>query len=277
MDVDRGASAPLSHALPTPDPSGFSAPSAPSGPVGRGPVDRVPLPRAPGRGLFFGCAVRPMEPEDLHFVVTEHRAHFPDGFFARLGPRYLAAYTRTYLTSPHARAYIAEADGLPVGFLVGVTDPAAHRQHLVRTHGRRLALHACASLTVRPRLALHFLRTRLGRYARKLLPARRDPAQQPAPVAPRPGVTAVLAHVAILGRVRSLGLGSALIRRFTDEAATAGCARVSLVTAAGPDGAGRYYERLGWQHVGETRTPEGRALLTYEYDLSPQPPRGTAQ
>ncbi|MEU5575894.1 GNAT family N-acetyltransferase [Streptomyces coeruleorubidus] len=218
-----------------------------------------------------------MGPEDLPFVVDEHRDHFPDGFFARLGPGYLTAYTRTYLTSPHARAYIAEADGAPVGFLVGVIDPVAHRRHVVRAHGRGLALRACMSLSVRPGLSLHFIRTRLGRYARKLLPGRRETAPQAAESRPRAGVTAVLAHVVVIGRVRSYGLGSALVRRFTEDAASAGCARVSLVTAAGPDGAGRYYERLGWWCAGQTRTPEGRTLLTYEYDLPHRLPRGTAQ
>ncbi|MFC4467333.1 GNAT family N-acetyltransferase [Streptomyces xiangluensis] len=259
MDVNRGASAPLCSALPAPDPSGS--------------VDRIPPPRAPSRGGHPGCAVRPMEPEDLPFVVTEHRTHFPDGFFARLGPRFLTAYTGTYLTSPHARAYIAETDGLPVGFLVGVTDPAAHRHHVIHTHGRGLALRACAALLVRPGLALHFTRTRLARYARKLLPGRRQQAEETTAAAPRDGITAVLSHVVVLHRVRSLGLGSALVGRFTQDAATAGCARVSLVTAAGEEGAGRYYERLGWWYAGETRTPEGRPYATYEYRL----PQGTAQ
>ncbi|GAA4306242.1 hypothetical protein GCM10023086_24400 [Streptomyces venetus] len=263
MDVDRGASAPLSPALPALDPSG--------------PVGRVPPSRTPSRGTPFGCALRPMGPEDLPFVVAEHRAHFPDGFFARLGLRYLTAYNRTYLTSPHARAYIAEADGRPVGFLVGVTDPVAHRQHVVRVHGRGLALRACASLSVRPGLALHFVRTRLGRYVRKLMPGRNEPIQPTADVPPRAGVTAVLAHVVVLGRVRSYGLGSALIGRFIEDAVSAGCARMSLVTAAGTDGAGGYYERFGWRFAGETRTPEGRTLLAYEYDLSHEAPRGTAQ
>ncbi|MFE9029036.1 GNAT family N-acetyltransferase [Streptomyces iakyrus] len=263
MDVDRGAPAPLSPALPALDPSGL--------------VGRIPPSRTPSRGTPFGCALRPMGPEDLPFVVAEHRAHFPDGFFARLGQRYLTAYTRTYLTSPHARAYIAEADGQPVGFLVGVIDPIAHRQHVVRAHGRGLFLRACGSLSLRPGLALHFIRTRLGRYVHRLLSDRGDPVQATADVPPRAGVTAVLAHVVVIGRVRSYGLGSALIRRFTEDAVSAGCARVDLVTAAGPDGAGGYYERLGWRSTGEIRTPEGRPLLTYEYDLTDEAPRGTAQ
>ncbi|MBP8535526.1 N-acetyltransferase [Streptomyces sp. MK37H] len=208
-----------------------------------------------------------MAHEDLPFVVDEHRAHFPDGFFARLGPRFLTAYTATYLGTPHARGYIAEVGGLPAGFLVGVIDPAAHRGQLVRKHGTRLALRACAALSLRPLLTLHFIRTRLSRYCRKLLPARYTRGQEELRPVRRDGATAVLSHVAVNGSARSLGLGSALIERFTQDAAAAGCARVNLVTAAGPDGAGRYYERLGWRFAGSTRTPEGRSFLTYEYPL----------
>jgi GNAT superfamily N-acetyltransferase len=217
-----------------------------------------------------------MEPEDLPFVVAEHRAHFPDGFFARLGPRYLTAYTRTYLTSPYARAYIAEIGRTPVGFLVGVIDPARHREHVVGTHGRRLALRAALALCVRPLLALHFARTRLGRYADKLLPGRRTRRPEPAnhlDVEGTDGITAVLNHVVVVDRIRSFGFGSALVRRFTEDAQYEECARVSLVTAAGTDGAGRYYERLGWRYAGETRTPEGRLIATYEYQLTQGPAR----
>ncbi|MFP8963238.1 GNAT family N-acetyltransferase [Streptomyces nanhaiensis] len=216
-----------------------------------------------------------MEPEDLPFVVGEHRRHFPDGFFARLGPRFLTSYTATYLTSPHARAYVAEAEGLPAGFLVGVTDPAAHRSWLVRTHGRRLALRACTALVTRPGLLLHFLRTRLGRYSRKLLPSRHR--RQEPPAADRDGVTAVLAHVAVADRARSLGLGAALVERFTQDAADAGCARVTLVTATGPAGAGPFYERLDWQRTGESHTPEGRLFAVYEHPLPGASPHNPAR
>ncbi|MDX3695654.1 GNAT family N-acetyltransferase [Streptomyces europaeiscabiei] len=217
-----------------------------------------------------------MDQDDLGFVVTEHLSHFPDGFFARPGPRFLRAHTATYRSGAHARAYIAEVDRIPFGLLVGVTDPAAHREHVVRGHGWKLTLLACAGLAVRPRLALHFIRTRLGRYAGKLLPQRsgRNSSTEQAPSpGGSDGTTAVLTHVAVIGRVRSLGLGTALVQRFADDATAAGCARVSLVTAAGPGGAGGYYERLGRRRTGETLTPEGRSFLTYEYPLT----QGTAQ
>ncbi|GAB2873473.1 GNAT family N-acetyltransferase [Streptomyces mayteni] len=201
-----------------------------------------------------------MRADDLPFVVREHRHHFPDGFFARLGPAFLRTYTGTYVSGPDGRAYLAELSGAPVGFLVGVTDPAAHRRHVLRGHGVRLALRAVWGLALRPRLALHFLRTRLTRYGRKLLVRRSGPGSG---VPPTEGVTAVLAHVAVAAEARSLGIGTALIDRFVADAAYRGCARVSLVTAAGPEGAGRYYERLGWRAQGESRTPDGRVLAAY--------------
>lgn len=219
--------------------------------------------------------VRFMDPKHLPYVVREHLRLFPDGFFARLGPGFLTAYTGTYLTSPHALAFIAVVDGRPVGYLVGVTDPALHRRHVLRRHGGKLLMHALGGLAVRPGLLVHFLRTRLPRYYRKL--TRRQQPQQVAPASPQTpgGPGAVLAHVAVDEAARSLGIGADLIERFVAAAAIAGCGRVSLVTADGPQGAGPYYQRRGWRPAGESQTPEGRRLLTYERALgAPEWPPG---
>ncbi|MGW6454904.1 GNAT family N-acetyltransferase [Streptomyces sp. NPDC055078] len=202
--------------------------------------------------------------EDVPFVVAEHRRHFPDGFFARLGASFLTAYCETYLTSPDASGYIALLEHRPVGFLVGVLDPGAHRAYVLANHRRRLALLGMRGLAVRPPVAAHFLRTRLSGYVRKLAPSPavvRPPAEGPT------GVSAVLAHVAVDEGARSLGIGEALVARFVADAADAGCARVSLVTVAGDGGAGPYYERRGWLPRGETVTPEGRRLATYDLPL----------
>ncbi|MGP4045375.1 GNAT family N-acetyltransferase [Streptomyces sp. 2A115] len=205
-----------------------------------------------------------MDPDDLPFVVAEHLRHFPDSFFARLGPKFLTAYNGTYLTGPDACAYIAEVDGQPVGFLIGGTDPAAHHRHVLRDHGRGLLFRALGSLCLRPRLALHFLRTRLVRYGRKLIPNR---AARQTPAAGHSGVTAVLDYVVVAEHARSHGIGARLIARFVKDATDAGCARVTLVTAA-EGGAGPYYDRLGWRRQGEIRTPEGRLLLMYDLPLN---------
>jgi ribosomal protein S18 acetylase RimI-like enzyme len=204
-----------------------------------------------------------MSPADLGFVVREHRRHFPDGFFARLGRGFLREYYRAFLTSAKSRTVVAELDGTPVGYLVGVTDPAAHRSHVVQHHGRTLVVRAVAAMLVRPSLAYRFLRTRVGLYTCKLL--RRPRAHSGGPVqANDASVTAVLTHVAVAPEAQSIGIGSELIDHFDQEVAAAGCDRLALVTASGEHGAGPYYRRRGWMPRGERRTPDGMRLTTYE-------------
>ncbi|MGB8946810.1 MAG: GNAT family N-acetyltransferase [Streptomyces sp.] len=195
-----------------------------------------------------------MTAEDLPFVVREHSTHFPDSLFARLGPKFLASYTTTYLAAPHARAYVAELAGHPCGFLIGTIDPPRHRRHLLRVHGPRLAALGFAALTRRPRPTLHFLWTRLGRSHGR--PPRADSRR-----------TAVLDYLVVAQQRRSRGVGAALIQNFVWDAARTECRRVSLCTAAGPEGAGAYYRRLGWRHTGERATPDGRRLDVYELAL----------
>lgn len=113
--------------------------------------------------------VRRMESGDLDFIVREHQERFPDGFFVRLGPRFLTEYYRSFLTGPHARGCVAELAGERVGFLVGVLDPTAHRSHVIKRHGRALTVVASTALMLSPALAWHFLRTRARRYIRRLV------------------------------------------------------------------------------------------------------------
>jgi GNAT superfamily N-acetyltransferase len=212
---------------------------------------------------------RAMTEADLPFVVGQHLHHFPDGFFARLGRGFLTEYYRAFLTGSAARTTVAEVDREPVGYLVGVTEPSAHREHVVRRHGRALVLEAVTAMLCRPSLAMCFLRTRAGLYARKLLRRSQVSAGNAVPAAgpsaPRhAGPPAVLTHVAVAPHAQSRGIGSQLISRFDEEVAAAGCERLTLVTASGDDGAGPYYRRRGWRATGERCTPDGLLLTTYE-------------
>jgi GNAT superfamily N-acetyltransferase len=208
---------------------------------------------------------------DILFVVGQHLHHFPDGFFARLGPRFLGEYYRAFLTSAAARTTLAEVDGEPAGYLVGVTDPTAHREHVVRRHGRSLVLRALTAMLRHPMLAVLFLRTRTGLYSRKLL-HRRSNGTTGQTVAADTRPTAVLTHVAIIPEAQSQGIGSELIRRFDAEVAAVGCERLTLVTASGDDGAGPYYRRRGWTAHGERSTPDGLRLTTYERPVAASRP-----
>lgn len=203
-----------------------------------------------------------MKPTDLPFAVDQHQTHFPDGFFVRLGPRFLTEYYRAFLTSPDACAYVVDTPEDRIGYLVGVTEPVAHRDHVFREHGRTLAIRAFEAFIRHPALAWLFVRTRATLYGRKMLarlrpstPARRRPPRE---------TPAVLTHVAVRPDAQSQGIGSTLIRKFEADVAEAGCPRMILVTASGSTGAGGYYQRAGWAARGEHRTPDGLRLTMYE-------------
>lgn len=173
----------------------------------------------------------------------------PQGFFVRLGPRYLRTYHRTFVGHDSAVALVAEADGEVVGFLVGATDVHAHRRWVLREHGRRLALVAAAAMLVRPTVAFEFLRTRLARYARALTRRQRSGAPD-VNSAGHATSTAVLTHVAVDSAASGRGAGSALVAAFVDAVRRSGGARIELVTLTGDAGAAEFYRRLGWRESG---------------------------
>lgn len=73
-----------------------------------------------------------MARRDIAFVTTEHRAHFPENVMGRLGRPFLRRYYTTFLDTPYAVAIVAEVDGRPCGYLVGILDTGAHRKLLLR-------------------------------------------------------------------------------------------------------------------------------------------------
>ncbi len=205
-------------------------------------------------------ATRRMGLADLGFVVDQHLEHFPENVFGQLGRRFLTEYYRTFLDGPHAEAVVAVIEGVPVGFLVGILDVREHRRLVRRFHARRLAWHAAAALTRRPRMAVGLLRRRVAvRFGRL-----REAAAHGTPAA---DVIAVLSHVAVVQDRRGFGVGTRLIQQFVDQAHVAGAHTVSLATRAGAVGAGALYESLGWQLVSERDTFDGRRIALYDLDL----------
>jgi GNAT superfamily N-acetyltransferase len=177
-----------------------------------------------------------------------HATALPDGFFARLGRRFLRAYWDSYRRSPHALALVALAgDGSVVGVLAGTTDSAAHYRWVVRHRGARLAAVALAALVTRPALAVRFWRTRGRLYARGLLrfllPRRRRPGGGPAPGTPG----ATLAHVVVDDPARRSGVGTALVREFEAKARASGVRRLRLLAHDGDTALSAFYRGLGWR------------------------------
>lgn len=202
--------------------------------------------------------VRAARPADLRRTAVIHRGCLPNGFFARLGDRFLVRYHATFATSRSAILLVGEHDGTVVGFLAGTVDNAAHYRGVIR--GRpllRLLPALIAALLRDRRLAAEFAGTRLRRYARAVL--RRLPAPRPAVDAHADGevgTVGVLTHVAVLEEARGTGMGRALVAEFTREAAAAGTDELRLVTATDGD-ATAFYRRLRWTSRGTRRAADG--------------------
>ena len=225
-------------------------------------------PAAPPRVIAVrpgSYAVHPMTLEHTHFAAELHRAALPHGFFAKLGTRFLRGYYRAFVASPYAIALVVDSDEQPLGMVVGAAQPAAHMRWVLRHQGWRLALLGATALAARPLLAARFVRTRVGRYARAWMRARRGaPAPQPADARP----TAFLSHVAVLDGARGTGIGGALVAAFAERARAAGAERVTLTTLDGPQGAAAFYRREGWSPAGTTTGADGQRSLAFSLDLA---------
>jgi ribosomal protein S18 acetylase RimI-like enzyme len=219
---------------------------------------------------MIGITVRPMAAGDLSAAARLHATLLGHGFFPRLGQRYLRAYYRTFMSSPHGIALVAYLADQPVGVLVGTAHNAAHYRWVIQHHGLPLAWLGATAMLVRPAVAAWFVRTRLRRYTRRLLrlPLRLAPSERDADTAnPAADDVAVLTHVIVDHQAQGQGVGTALAERFAVAAKAAGAARAMLVTLAGQAGASAFYKRLGWEHLEDRPGRDGWQLSVFARPL----------
>lgn len=213
------------------------------------------------------------EDEDWPVLARLHAEGLPHGFFPLLGPRFLAAYLRSYGDGPFGVARVARLDGEAVGFVVGSTLARAHSRWVVRHLGLRLSVLAAVTMLTRPRALRVFLGSRIRRYVRgvwrRLVPSRFRGRRGAARRRPRTAQdAAVLRHVVVDPAVQGRGVGGALVESFTDELRRRGTTRARLITRADEDGAAGLYERLGWRCARRRHDAEGALVLEYVIDLS---------
>lgn len=168
----------------------------------------------------------------------------------------------TYLTSPHAIAFVAEDPAGEVGaFLVGAVDHRAYMEELMadRRAVARLAVAGAVGLLRHPRLVGRFLRTRAPRWAlwALLRLGRRPSVRSVATPDAAASATGLLDAVAVRPRLRGTGLARELVRRFVVATRERGVHRVRVVTSVGPSGVGDFYVRLGWRPEGTYRSWDG--------------------
>ena len=206
--------------------------------------------------------------EDLVVAVRMHLEHFPDGYYARLGERFLVAHYRGYLDSPHAVAHVVVRGEQVQAYLVGTVDDVAHRGHAARSRRLARAAVGITALGARPHLWWDFFGVRSHWYARRALSGLRRPTQ----AGPTDRPFGELAYVITRPAVRNQGFGAHLVATYLTAVRAAGGSNALLVTLVDNDVARRFYHKRGWVPDGMRRTRDGVALAAYRYDLSGDQP-----
>ena len=219
-----------------------------------------------------GVHVRPLRPQDTRLSARAHCRHLAHGLFPRLGCRFVRQWHVDHIRSPYGIALLCLVDGRPAGFLVGSSDQVRLVEWMVRRDRSRLVLLGALALLTRPRVLAHFLHSRGGRYARRLLG--RTTTRGGGAGRGEGGPVAVIEAVVVLPWARGAGAGEALVAEFCALAAGRGTRRAELVTKAGVSGAAGFYERLGWARVGEHRDRDGDRVVHFALDL-PAPSAAT--
>ena len=199
---------------------------------------------------------------DAEACASLHAAGLSDGFFVELGPAFLRAYHRAFVSSPDAVTFVAVVRGQVVGAICGVLRPGAHMRWTLRRRGVNLAALALLSLPLHPRATWRFVTSRMGRYVAGWRRHRTRSASSGSAIDGR----SVLSHIVVAEGARGAGLGERLVATFLREAQAAGAERFTLTTVDGAAGASGFYERLGWSRAGTRRNADGSEVAVFHLD-----------
>ena len=210
--------------------------------------------------------VRPLACDELSEAALLQTRELPREFLSRLGARFLTCYYKAFVDSPYAAA-LAVADpetGELDGVFIATFDTGAHYSYLVRRHGVSLAGHAALQALRHPDLALEFLRTRLARYARGVIRSLTYKGKVPYGETEKVGFPT---YITVRGDRHGRGTGVALFRAYEKMAHRFGLDRLELVTRPGNAGAGPFFAKLGYEHVGERISRSGERYALYTKSL----------
>ncbi|MGF1503642.1 MAG: GNAT family N-acetyltransferase [Anaerolineae bacterium] len=187
--------------------------------------------------------IRALTPTDLPRVAAIHSAAFPTSALTRLGADTLVRYYDWLLTGPHQADCLGfELKGDLAGYCFSGLFRGAMSGFI-----RQNRAHLIGRVLLRPWLLVGFserLRTGARIAART---AHTPPPADPIP----PGRPYVVLAIAVDPAAQGNGVGGQLMAEAERRARTGEFAAMRLSVRVENTGAVRFYERLGWQRVGE--------------------------
>jgi ribosomal protein S18 acetylase RimI-like enzyme len=176
------------------------------------------------------AALTPLGRQHVTAVAALHQ-HALGGLLTRLGRDAIASLYLGYLASPRCTAFVAEADGVVRGFVLGSAEPEAMRRDALRSNLPGIARGVACGVLRQPGLARHVL----GGFGG--LPGSFDPR------------TPELTYIAVGDDARGAGVGSELLRTFDASLRRCGITHYELSVEASNHAALKFYEARGFRRT----------------------------
>lgn len=178
-------------------------------------------------------SIERLNPRDVAEVAALHGESLT-GLLTRLGPRARRAYYAACATSPFATGFVARGrDGLE-GFVLGSANPAELRREVIGRDPMRFLAGIAMGVLRRPSNLRWLVRISsgpdAGHYDSKV---------------------PELIYLAVSPSRRGHGVGGQLVASFIDAMRAAGHTRFELSVDADNRAAARFYQRLGFERVGQ--------------------------
>jgi ribosomal protein S18 acetylase RimI-like enzyme len=198
--------------------------------------------------------LRPLGQADVGWTAALHEAVLPAGLFPELGETFLSEYHRAFILSPYAESLVILSNSQPCGFAMGATDPRAHRRWIIQTRRAPLLRAGLVAFARRPDVLARFVRTRGGRYLRRLTRAKGGETGAPS-------TCGELSHLAVEPEFRRRGIGRALVEALTSSLVARGVTTVRTQTSGADD----FYRELGWVETAAGVDADGTAFRIYSF------------
>jgi GNAT superfamily N-acetyltransferase len=184
-------------------------------------------------------------------VVDIHFQSFHGYFLTFLGHKFLCELYRSIIIDPSGIALVAIIDNRTVGFVAGTSHPADFYRRLLRNRWWRFGIAAFPAILKSPRS--------IFRLFRALSMPKQVTTEQH---------RGTLMSIAVLPSEQKKGIGNPLVKAFLLEAMKRGLWKVDLLTdKKNNDGVNTFYLRQGFSCLRSFKTPEGREMNEYIYDL----------